>query len=138
MNSTKKIWGAGDTELCGQFSQCFLAHKMIFLYLFCYICFLIRYGSYVRPNGQGFFSFYWQILYKSVIKFTYDMGFSGRHTCPRWEMAGKFLLNLFNFLLFFSNFLEILPKLFTFLWYFKKKSKFLYIIIIPSKFLNFL
>ena len=61
------------------------------------------------------FSFYWQILYKSVIKFTYDMGFSGRHTYPRWEMAGKFLLNLFNFFIVFSKFLEILQKLFTFL-----------------------
>ena len=30
------ILGADDTGLCGQFSRCFLAHDMGFMYRFCY------------------------------------------------------------------------------------------------------
>ena len=34
------ILGADDTGLCGQFSRCFLAHDMGFMYRFCYGFFL--------------------------------------------------------------------------------------------------
>ena len=54
------ILGADDTGLCGQFSRCFLAHDMGFMYRFCMIllCFFTHdMGVMRRPNGQVFFHF---------------------------------------------------------------------------------
>ena len=52
------ILGADDTGLCGQFSRCFLAHDMGFMYRFCYGFFFTHdMGVMRRPNGQVFFHF---------------------------------------------------------------------------------
>ena len=52
------ILGADDTGLCGQFSWCFLAHDMGFMYRFCYGFFFTHdMGVMRRPNGQVFFHF---------------------------------------------------------------------------------
>ena len=52
------ILGADDTGLCGQFSRCFLAHDMGFMYRFCYgFFFTLDMGVMRRPNGQVFFHF---------------------------------------------------------------------------------
>ena len=74
---------------------------------FCYTCFLIRYESYVRPNGQGFFSFYWQILCKSVIKFTHNMDFQE----DIHDQDGKWQVNFF-YIYFFFIFFQISLKFF--------------------------
>jgi hypothetical protein len=52
------VLGADDTGLCGQFSRCFLAHDMGFMYRFCYGFFFTHdMGVMRRPNGQVFFHF---------------------------------------------------------------------------------